>query len=119
MLDFIRDGGPPSLLILIFGSVLLLFAAIFARRPEPSRLAFAKGLSIAMAWLMVGGVASCLRATLRACAQLPAADQPLLPQILMMGVAESLTVVIMGTAFLTLSWFIAAIGMRRLAPEPR
>ncbi|MFO0724059.1 MAG: hypothetical protein U1E65_09770 [Myxococcota bacterium] len=114
MLDFIRDGGPPAILILTFGTILNVFAILFLRQPAVHRLRFVKGLSMATTWTMLGGMASCVRLVLRACAQLPDEAAADMPKILMMGLGEALTIVILGSVFLTIAWFIAAVGMRRL-----
>jgi hypothetical protein len=114
MIQFIQDGGPPAILLLLFGTILNVFAVLFLRQPALARLRFVKGLSMATTWTIIGGAASCVRVVLRACAQLPDDQRADLPLILMMGLGESLTIVIMGAVFLTIAWFITAIGMRRL-----
>lgn len=116
MAQFITDGGPPSILVLVFGTLLIVFSTLYARRPAPHQLRFVRGLSVATTWIMVGGFASGVRLTLRAAAQVPETEQAIRPQLLLMGVSESLAIVVLGTGFLTLAWFVMAIGLRRGEP---
>lgn len=113
MVQFIVDGGPPSILVLVFGTLLVVFSALYARSPAPHRLRFVKGLSVATTWIMVGGFAAGARVTLQASARLEGEMAADMPRIAMMGIAESLAVVVLGTGFLTLAWFVTAIGLRR------
>ncbi len=101
------------ILVLLFGAVLVVFAALYARNPAEHRLRFLRGLSHAQAWVMLGGFMGGVRLTLSSSAQLPDAEQPNFHRIVAMGIAESSTVVIMGCALLALAWFIAAIGLRK------
>ncbi len=114
MLSFIIDGGPGAILILIFGPILIIFSALFAKSPAPHRLRFVKGVSVAMMWLMVGSFAIGVRKTLDAAARMSEEQPAIFGPIIAKGISESLTIVIMGTAFLTLSWFISSIGIRRM-----
>lgn len=113
MPDFIVDGGPPMILLLIFGTIMVVFASLYARRPSPHRLRFLKGLSIATTWIVIGGFASALRVTLDAAARLPDEMKGDFHLVIAMGSSESLTNVILGAVFLSLTWFIASIGLRR------
>ncbi len=113
MVQFIVDGGPPSLLVLVFGTLLVVFSALYARDPAPHRLRFVKGLSTATTWIMVGGFAAGVRVTFQHAARLEGELAAEFHRIAMMGVAESLSVVVLGTGFLTLAWFVTSIGLRR------
>lgn len=114
MLNFIVDGGPGAILILILGAILIVFSALFAKNPATHRLRFVKGMSVATVWLMVGSFAIAIRKTLEAGARLEGPDQAIFPYLIAKGISESLTIVIMGAMFLTLSWFITSIGLRRM-----
>lgn len=116
--QFIVDGGPPSLIVLVFGCVLITFAALYARRPAPHQLAFIRGLTHAAVWIMVGGFASGVRVTLDAVARLPESEASIAPLLVMKGVSEALAVVVLGTGMLTLGWFLTAIGLRRSIEAP-
>lgn len=116
--QFIVDGGPPSLLVLVFGCVLITFAALYARRPAPHQLAFIRGLTHAAAWIMVGGFAAGVRVTLDAVARLPESEASIGPLLVMKGISESLAVVVLGAGMLTLGWFLTAIGLRRSTETP-
>jgi hypothetical protein len=119
MMNFIRDGGIGAWWVMLFGGVSLVGAVLFARRPDEARLGFLRAMSwTTVSCMMVGfitGVAKCFEGT----ARLPPEKRDLAWIFILKGTSEAAAVLILGFAFLTLTWLIIAVGLRRLAARER
>jgi hypothetical protein len=119
MLTFFRDGGIASWWVLLFGGTSLIGAVLFARRPDEARLGFLRAMSWTLLSSMfcgfIAGVAKCFDG----CARLPPEMRDRLLIFLLKGTSEAAAVLILGFMFLTLTWLIIAIGLRRLAARER
>ena len=116
MMDFMRAGGFGTWLVLLFGGITLVVAAIFAWRPTERRAGFLRGMCQATLYSALTGTVSGLAAV---CSKVPARPEwgksPDMPLIVMTGIGEALTCCILGFAILTLCWLMTAVGNRRLA----
>ena len=112
MLDFIKQGGVPSLVILLFSAITIISAALFARHPlEKQRPVLRALCNVVLASIAVG-VVSDFYAVLRFAATRGDAS---LEEILIVGGSESLTPAILGFAVLSVVYILIAVGERRLA----
>lgn len=116
MVEFMRAGGFGMWLVLLLGSATLVTGVLFARRPDERRMAVIRALTVATVFSTFTALASNVATVMYTVPQHPewskSADLHL---IVMTGLGESLTPVILGTALLTLTWLVAAVGMRRLS----
>ena len=113
MVQFFQEGGWGMWLVLALGAATLVTAILFARDPDERRMALLRGLTVACLFSVLTAVASNLAAVMHQVPQNPEFSREL-TRFTMIGIGESLAPVIMGSAFLTLSWIVAAVGMRRL-----
>jgi hypothetical protein len=121
MLTLMRNGGVPMWFILLFGLMALGAAGYFAVRTERKTYAFIKWMSVATAMAVVSGTAADIGATCFAVSSVvmgkphpsgfPASAWP---AMLLEGIAESMSPVIMGASLLGLTALLTAIGRRRL-----
>jgi hypothetical protein len=115
---FWQAGGFPMYLIALFGLVALVAAALFLRRPAAGRLEFVRWMSRATAWSVVSGVASCLAAVFVHVSGNPEwAHGPDRALLVLEGLGESMAPAILGAVLLSLTAFLAALGVRRLPRE--
>lgn len=116
MMDFLRAGGFGMWIVLATGIATLITAALFARRPDERRMSLTRGLTWATVFAVLTAVSSNVAAVMFKVPTRPEwAHSPDIHLIVMTGLGESLTPAIVGSAFLTLTWIVAAVGMRRLA----
>jgi hypothetical protein len=119
MITIIQDGGLPIWFSIVFGLIALGDAILIARRADARKMAFLKAMTMVLVFAMVGGFCAGVSRSVAGCRGLPPARQADCPRYVLKGAGESLAGVTMGSAFLTLAWFIAAIGVRRRpADEP-
>jgi len=115
MVEFIRAGGFPILVVLGLGLGLLVSAAIFIRRPHVRRLGVIRALSAAVAFATLSAVAVNFMAVMRKVPANPEwAHSPDLPLIVMTGLGEAVTPAILGFTILSIAWMFVAVGMRRV-----
>jgi hypothetical protein len=112
MMEFMRAGGFPIWIVLVFGLGTLVVAGLFIWRPEPRRLAMLRGLTVATCFSVLSGFASCLAAVMSKVPQ--NAKDADLNVMVMIGIGESLTTAILGFTILSLAWLMGALGQRRL-----
>ena len=98
--------------ILLFGFVALASAAFFAARPDGKHEGFLQWMCRALLWATLTGVMSDFGAVFHYTRTLADANER--GQTVLQGLAESMSPVIMGFGFLTLTAFLAAVGRRRL-----
>jgi hypothetical protein len=115
MITVIRNGGPPIWVILLFGLIALVDAALIARRADARKLAFLRAMTLALVFCTITGFAGGVAAAIRAYAHLPPDRRA--PVLLLYGFSEALADIVVGCALLAMSWFIAAIGIRRRPPD--
>jgi hypothetical protein len=116
MVEFMRAGGWPMWVVLLYGLITLVAAGFFAARPEEPKIAFIRAMSTATVFAVLGGVASCLGAVMANIPNNPEfAKSPELHLIIMVGFGESLAPAILGFVLLSLVWVVTAAGVRRLA----
>jgi len=115
-MEFMRAGGVPIWIVLVFGLVALLTAVLFAWRPSERRAAILRSLSTATVFAILSGFVSCIAAVMFKVPQHPEwAKSPDRTLIVMTGIGESLTPAILGFTMLSLVWLLAAVGNRRTA----
>ena len=113
MLEFLRAGGVPAIIILVLGVVSIVTAAQFFRAADPGRLAVVRALNVAVTWAVIVGVASNFRTVASHVAQDPEwSKAPLLP--LLQGFAESLVPAVLGGTMLSVSWILIGFGLRKM-----
>ena len=118
MIEFFQAGGFPMWIILLLGLGALVSAGTFAFKPDERKVGFIRGLSTAMVFSVLSGVASDLATVCHAVATKPELSKSgELHLIVMMGIAESLTPAIMGFTMLSLVWMLVGIGHRRLGTQ--
>jgi len=115
--NLIRHGGPPVWVILLFGVIALVDAALIVRRPDERKLAFLRAMSAATVFAMMAGFTAGVAKSINGCSALPPALRDRWTFLVAKGTAESLADVILGAALLALAWFIAAMGVRRQISE--
>jgi hypothetical protein len=114
MLTFFLAGGPSMLFVLGLGSAALIAAAGFARRPDPRRTGAVIALTVAATFASLVGVAADLSTVGRHVAQNDGWKGDELTRVVLMGVNESLSPIILGGALLCVTWLVMAFGYRRL-----
>lgn len=111
MLDFIKQGGVPSLVILLFSAIAIVAAALFARRPDEKRRPTLRALCNVLLASIGLGVVSDFYNVLRFAANRGEAS---IEEVLLVGGSESLTPAILGFAVLSVVYILVAVGERRL-----
>ena len=111
MLDFIKQGGVPSLVIILFSFLALMASVMFARRPDEKSRAMIRALTNVVITSIVLGTFSAFYAVLRYAAAHP--EEPL-HEVLVVGGSEALTPAILGLSFLSVVYMFVAVGERRL-----
>lgn len=111
---FFRAGGIGMIQVGIFGLVVLIAAARFARDPDERRVPFLRAMSTAT----ILSIAAALSLNFGAVFwNVPDRfeDQSQWPRMLLIGLFEALTPAMLGFALLSFAWLVKAVGMRRLA----
>lgn len=118
MMEFMKAGGAPIWIVLLFGLATLVIAAFFAWRPDERRYALLTGMTKCTQFALWSGILSCLAAVMIKVPNNPQwAKSPDLPLIVMTGIGESLTPGILGFTILSLAWLLGAFGKKRLAEK--
>jgi len=116
MWEFLRAGGFGMWVVLATGVATLATAILFARRPDERRMSLVRGLTWATVFSMLTAVSSNVAAVMFKVPSHPEwSHSPDIHLIVMTGLGESLTPAIVGSAFLTITWIVTSVGMRRLA----
>ena len=115
MLNLIIAGGWIMGFLLILGVFAVFTALDFTRHPQPDKLPRLEALSRAIAWAIVTGVGADLAAV---GTKIPAnpkwAHSPDLHLLLLTGIAESMSPLILGGALLSVIALLTAAGHARL-----
>ncbi len=118
MFAFIRSGGVPIWIVILFGLLTLAAAATLIIRPDQGRVAQIRALCRATLYATLAGVTSCLAAVMH---NVPAHPEwwagGKIHLAVMTGLGESLSCGILGFSFIGLAWLATAVGLRRLAAE--
>jgi hypothetical protein len=115
MMDFLRAGGIGTWVVLLFGLITLVSAAIYAFRPTERRAGFLRGMSQATLFATLAGTTTGFAAVMSKVPSRPQwAHSPDMPLIVMTGLGEALTCAIIGFVMLALCWLMGAVGNRRL-----
>jgi hypothetical protein len=115
MIQFMRAGGFPIWIVLLFGLITLVVAGLFVWRPDERKHGMLRGMTMATQYSIWTALFSCLAAVMFKVPQTPEwAKSPDLPLIVMTGIGESLTPCILGFTILSLAWLLGAVGKRRL-----
>lgn len=116
-MEFFRLGGFPMLVIVVFGLLGVVQAARFAWAPGPGRVAYQVALGAAILFAGIGGVAVDLVAV---ATQVPAHPEWIaesgLGVLVLVGVGESLTPLVLASGVLIAQALLVALGLRRLNP---
>lgn len=116
MMDFLRAGGFGMWVVLATGVFTLATSVLFARRPDERRMSMLRALTWATLFAVLTAVSSNVAAVMFKVPNHPEwSHSPDVHLIVMTGLGEALTPAIVGSAFLTLTWIVACVGMRRLA----
>jgi hypothetical protein len=118
MLNFLREGGAPMLLIVVFGILGIMAGGAFAYRPDPRKVEAVRSLNMALLFFTLAGVASDLAAVMHHVPARPEwAHSPDLHLIVMTGLGESMAPAILGFSVLAVIWLLMTLGFRRLARQ--
>jgi hypothetical protein len=115
MLDFFRDGGVGMYAILLFGFPLVAWSMLYALRPERRQLLLLASLAVATLVSGALGFSAGLMMTFRYIQKVPASDQF---TITALGVAESLTNLILALLLLAVSALLVSVGAFRATRVP-
>jgi hypothetical protein len=119
MMTLMRDGGVPMWFILAFGLVALVSAIGYAMRAGSTLRNLMKGMGLATLFATLAALAADVGATCNALAghRGPeiSLEQPHGALILLTGLAESMSPLIMGFALLALTSMFGAVGAFREA----
>lgn len=121
MLWLIKSGGFPMWFILLFGTLALVAAARYALGPQEQRIRMIVGAALATLFSTLAATAADLGATFHTLSGAGerhpglSISNPDGPATLLMGLAESMSPMIMGFTFLSLSAFLYAVGAARSA----
>ena len=123
MWTLIEWGGFPIWFVLGFGLISLGAAALFARRPDRRQLRLVIGMSVATLFSILNGIVADL-ATVghhinvgwEKYYSVEGGYQGVVRAI-NQGTAESLSPGIIGFTLLSLTWLVAAVGLRRLPAD--
>ncbi|MCB9683940.1 MAG: hypothetical protein H6738_01700 [Alphaproteobacteria bacterium] len=111
---FMLAGGFPMVFIVVFGAVALIGALRFALTPEPGRVGAVLAYGGSVLFAAVAGTAFDTTFVARAVVGVDEADQAHRWLILVVGLSESLSPLILGSAILSVVALLVAVGMRRL-----
>jgi hypothetical protein len=119
MLTLIEWGGFPIWFVLLFGFISLGAAGFFVFRPDRRQLGLVIGMSLATFFSILNGIVADL-ATVGHSANVgwdkyvAEGGLPIIPRMVSQGFAESLSPGIIGFTLLSLTWLVAAVGLRRM-----
>lgn len=112
---FFAMGGFPMLVIVVFGLLGVINAARFAWAPGPGRVGYQVALGVAILFAGIGGMAVDL---VTVSTQVPAHPEWIaesgLGLIVLVGVGESLTPLVLASGVIIAQALLVALGLRRL-----
>jgi hypothetical protein len=114
MLTLFQEGGFPMFFLLAFGLAALVFATRYALIPGRARLRLTVGMSLATAFTTFTGAATAFSAVGHQAPEYAAKHPELtLPEVVLVGFAESMAPVILGFTVLSLVALIVSVGFYR------
>lgn len=114
-MEWFRMGGFPMVVLAVFGLIGVINAARFAWAPGPGRLGYLVALGVTVLFAGVGGVATDLIAVSVQVPQHPEwVAESGLGMVVLQGVGESLTPLVLATGILMAQSLLVALGLRRL-----
>jgi hypothetical protein len=114
MATLMIEGGFPMWFLLLFGLLALAAAARFAQRPEPRFMRLCVAFGMATAWTTLTGTCAALAAVGRHTPDyLRQHPGTTLPEVLLLGFAESMSAAILGSTVLSLMALFIAVGFFR------
>ncbi|GDX79019.1 hypothetical protein LBMAG42_08300 [Deltaproteobacteria bacterium] len=114
-MEWFAMGGFPMIVIVVFGLVGIVNAARFAWAPGPGRVGYLAALGVAVALAGVGGMAVDLIAVSVHVPEHPEwVAENGLGMIVLQGVGESLTPIVLASGLLIAQSLLVALGLRRL-----
>ena len=115
MKDLIIEGGFPMWFVLLFGAGALLSAGLFALRPNRERLPLLLAITTATAFTAIMGIFVDLASVGHHINERWDEVEPILPQVLLQGFAESMAPGILGFGLLSLVALLVVVGFYREA----
>jgi hypothetical protein len=114
MLTLFQEGGFPMFFLLAFGLSALVLATRYALIPGRARLRLTVGLSLATGFTTLTGAATAFSAVgHEAPAYVAKHPGATLPEVVLIGFAESMAPVILGFTVLSLVALIVSVGLYR------
>lgn len=109
---FFLAGGVPMIFVLTFGAIALVAAVAFAVRPDPERFGHLVALGVSVLCVSIAGVAADL---LTVSVHVPGfvAEGGDAAMLVLAGIGESLTPLIVGFTVVGIEAAIVAVGLRR------
>lgn len=115
MLTFLRSGGIAMIVLLALSAILLVQAFVFARDPHEARAGALRQWERAVAWATAAATAFNITAV---CRNVPAhpewSEGGQLAFVVLTGLGESLSPLVLGAAVLAVAATFGALGWRRL-----
>jgi hypothetical protein len=115
MMTLFREGGYSMFFVLGFGGAAFLWAAWYAARGKPARLAFVRGMMVATAFATLSGICSDLGTVFHRVAE--EEDAVKAHHMVLEGSGESMAPGIMGFSLLALTALLVAVGDLRTRRE--
>lgn len=110
MLDFMRIGGFNMWIVMAIGAVMVITAIQFARGADAQRLSILRALTFAIITAAITGFfAGLIKSCLGAERGLP---------VVVAGFGESCANLVLGGAFVVVTWILIAVGVRRMPADP-
>jgi hypothetical protein len=110
-MDMLRQASLLALLTLVLGLVPLIMAVIYVIRPTERHLALMRPLSLAGLFAaLAGGVLGLINVLRFVWTREPTAETY---RVMTVGAAESLVILFVGFASLSVAWLLVAVGMGR------
>lgn len=116
MLNFMRLGGFNMWILAVIGVVMIWTAIQFARGADPHRLSILRALTFAILVASVTGFCSGLIKVFVSTGQDPDKFGGRLSDMVV-GIGESCTNLVLGGAFVVITWVLIAVGVRRMPRE--
>ena len=115
-MEFFAMGGFPMFVIVIFGLIGVVNAGRFAWAPSAGRVPYLVAVGVAVALAGVGGMATDLvKVAVTVAGNDEWAHGPDFGAIVLQGIGESLTPVVLACGMLIAESLLVALGLRRLA----
>jgi hypothetical protein len=118
MMTLIREGGFPMWVILGLGIGALVTAFRAVLMPSQARLATARQLARATLYSTLVGVAAAFGAVFHHAPRIADAEKVELGRVVLQGLGESMSPLIMGFTILALVALFTAVAEKRHAPQP-